>query len=349
MFLTFVGFATIVYILSWIGRLLYETFIHRADLTPYKSKQGSWALVTGCTSGIGEGFAHVLAEEGFNLVLVSRSLSKLQDLSTRLTEQYPSIRTKVVVSHAEREDSAGEIEVVARTIADLPLTIAVNNVGVSNGALVPHSEVEPKEIDHMLRVNCRYPVLLTQALLPVLRRQPRSVLINVASMAALIASPLIAAYAATKSFNFIFSESIRQELRMEEVEMEKQQRMTLAAVAKARLGKVDVLTLCPGFVVSAMTKIEQPTLEACSGRTCARAALNAIGMGWHGGYWFHHISLRLSLVIPQSLLHAALRAEMAKLRDKAKAKAKALAVQTQEQGNSTSNDKINTAADKKKQ
>ena len=45
----------------------------------FKSKE-PWVLITGCTAGIGEQIAYKLAKEGFNLVLVSRSISKLNNV-----------------------------------------------------------------------------------------------------------------------------------------------------------------------------------------------------------------------------------------------------------------------------
>ena len=58
-------------------------------------KYGDWAIITGCTDGIGKAYAEKLAEKGLNLILLSRSLSKLNDLSENLKGQY-KIKTKVV-------------------------------------------------------------------------------------------------------------------------------------------------------------------------------------------------------------------------------------------------------------
>ena len=58
---------------------------------------GKWAIVTGCTGGLGQAFAEVLAEKGMDLVLISRNLSKLEAEASKLKEQYPSIRTKIMV------------------------------------------------------------------------------------------------------------------------------------------------------------------------------------------------------------------------------------------------------------
>lgn len=46
-----------------------------------KYGKGSWAIVTGCTEGIGKAFCFVLADLGFNLVLISRNEKKLEALS----------------------------------------------------------------------------------------------------------------------------------------------------------------------------------------------------------------------------------------------------------------------------
>jgi hypothetical protein len=56
-------------------------------------KYGDWAVVTGCTDGIGKAYSQKLAEKGLNLILLSRSLDKLNDLSKELEERY-KIKTK---------------------------------------------------------------------------------------------------------------------------------------------------------------------------------------------------------------------------------------------------------------
>ena len=57
-FFELLGVATFVLVVGYIARVLYETFIYKCDLSQFQpagaGKEG-WALVTGCTSGIGEG------------------------------------------------------------------------------------------------------------------------------------------------------------------------------------------------------------------------------------------------------------------------------------------------------
>ena len=49
-------------------------------------KYGSWAVVTGCTDGIGKAYTEALAKRGLNIVLISRTLSKLEDQAKELEE-----------------------------------------------------------------------------------------------------------------------------------------------------------------------------------------------------------------------------------------------------------------------
>ena len=65
--------------------------------TNFTEKYGSWAVVTGCTQGIGRYYAEELARRGMNIVLVSRSKSKLDELGTTLSNTYGKIKNVILV------------------------------------------------------------------------------------------------------------------------------------------------------------------------------------------------------------------------------------------------------------
>ena len=54
----------------------------------YKEKYGEWAVITGCTQGIGKCYAEELAQKGMNIVLISRNRSKLEEVATELSKKY---------------------------------------------------------------------------------------------------------------------------------------------------------------------------------------------------------------------------------------------------------------------
>ena len=60
-------------------------------------KHGSWAVVTGCTDGIGKAYAEALAKKGLNIVLISRTLEKLQEQAKFIEEKY-NVQTKVIAA-----------------------------------------------------------------------------------------------------------------------------------------------------------------------------------------------------------------------------------------------------------
>ena len=76
--------------LSALGSIYRYIIRPRRDL---KRRYGekSWAVITGSTSGIGAGFAQQLGQEGFNLVLVSRSKQKLTDQKEELAQKFQNI------------------------------------------------------------------------------------------------------------------------------------------------------------------------------------------------------------------------------------------------------------------
>jgi 17beta-estradiol 17-dehydrogenase / very-long-chain 3-oxoacyl-CoA reductase len=60
-------------------------------------KYGSWGVVTGCTDGIGKAYVEQIAKRGLNVVLISRSLDKLQEQAREISEKY-SVAAKVIAA-----------------------------------------------------------------------------------------------------------------------------------------------------------------------------------------------------------------------------------------------------------
>jgi len=94
-FVCFIGFLSLLRVL-FIP--LLKWFTTRFLLTNPKrlKRYGSWAMVTGATEGIGRAFAHELAKHGFNLILVSRNLSKLESVSDDFQQEFPHIKIKII-------------------------------------------------------------------------------------------------------------------------------------------------------------------------------------------------------------------------------------------------------------
>jgi short-subunit dehydrogenase len=170
--------------------------------------QGGTAIVTGAASGIGEQLAHALARRGSALALVDRDAARLDGVAEAVRSQYGTTVRTYVTDLADDEAA----HALGRQLADAhpDATLLVNNAGVALGGTF--EQVTEEEFDWVLAINFRAVVTLTRALLPVLRANPGSHLVNVSSLFGLIAPARQVAYATSKFAVRGFTEALRAEL-----------------------------------------------------------------------------------------------------------------------------------------
>jgi NADP-dependent 3-hydroxy acid dehydrogenase YdfG len=174
---------------------------------------GTVALVTGASSGIGEAAARALAERGADIAIAARRIDRLEQLA----EELGSDDCRVVSIEADVTDREQAEAAVARTVEDLGrLDTLVNNAGVMLLGSIADSPIE--EWDQMLDVNVRGLLYTARAALPHLIEaadgDPRGVadLVNISSVAGRVANVGSGVYNATKFAVNAFSESLRQEV-----------------------------------------------------------------------------------------------------------------------------------------
>jgi short-subunit dehydrogenase len=168
----------------------------------------STVLITGASSGIGYDLAEIFAKNGFNLILVSRSLDKLQELSTTLSQSY-DIKVTVIPKDLSTLNSANELfsEVLKK---GLSVDILINNAGF--GMYGPFNENNSETLQEMMILNMITLTHLTRLFLPSMLKNKSGRILNVASIAAFQPGPNFAVYSATKSYVLSFTEAIAEEL-----------------------------------------------------------------------------------------------------------------------------------------
>ena len=127
---------------------------------------GGWALVTGASDGIGKQYAHTLAKEGFDIVLMARDNEKLQKVAKEINNQY-KVKTKVVVfdfSKLATEESFRMLKDILSKDLPADVSILVNNVGVCKAGLFDRHTVW--EIMRQVNVNINSQTYMTKILLP---------------------------------------------------------------------------------------------------------------------------------------------------------------------------------------
>jgi short-subunit dehydrogenase len=165
-------------------------------------------LITGSSGGIGEEFAHQLAQRRANLVLVARRLDKLEELRATLLARHPDIQVDVIAADLSLPGSGAKL---AEQVGDRRIDVLINNAGVGlHGNFV---DQDPERNAAQIQLNCGTLVDLTARFLPAMTRARHGVIINVASTAAFQPTPSMSVYGATKAFVLSFTEGLWQETK----------------------------------------------------------------------------------------------------------------------------------------
>ncbi len=176
---------------------------------------GKVALVTGASAGIGAACARALAARGARLAVTSRNADALQ---RALPEAFavpgdltvPADRGRIVESTLGR---FGRIDIL------------VNNAGA--GLYVPAWQAPDEDARRLFELNFFAPLDLIRLTAPSMRRQGSGFIVNVASIAALVALPWMTLYSSSKFALASLTDGLRMELRRDGIR---------------------AMTVCPGYV-----------------------------------------------------------------------------------------------------
>jgi NADP-dependent 3-hydroxy acid dehydrogenase YdfG len=174
---------------------------------------GTVALVTGASSGIGEATARALADAGAAVAIAARRKDRLDELAREIERD----GGRALAIETDVTDQHQAIAAVERTVGELGrLDTVVNNAGVM--LLGPIVDAPVEEWDRMIELNLKGLLYVTHAALPHLLKsaasEPREVadLVNISSVAGSVARAGSGVYNLTKHGVGAVSESLRQEL-----------------------------------------------------------------------------------------------------------------------------------------
>lgn len=171
--------------------------------------EGSTALITGASSGIGEVFASKLAARGCNLILVARSEDALNEIAGDLHEQYGitvDVMAADLIEAVNRDNIAEATEALGREV-----DLLINNAGFGTmGAFVKADALRER---HQVDLNVTALTDLCHAFLPGMIERKHGAIINVASTASFQPMPYMAVYAATKAYVRSLSEALYAECK----------------------------------------------------------------------------------------------------------------------------------------
>lgn len=170
-----------------------------------KQLDGKVAIVTGAGGGFGEGVARGYALEGAKVVVADINLAGAQQVADAIGDQALAVHVDIT--------SASDIKkMVAQTIEKFGrIDIIVNNAGTTHKNQ-PLMDVDEKTFDRVFEVNVKSIFLITQAIVPVMRKQGGGVILNIGSTAGIRPRPGLTWYNASKGAVNLLSRSMAVEL-----------------------------------------------------------------------------------------------------------------------------------------
>ena len=165
-------------------------------------------LITGASSGFGEDAARLFAQEGCKVVLAARRLERLQELA----EEIQNGGGEALAIPVDVNEPA-EITIMVQTALDLygKIDILFSNAGF--GSVDWFEDLDPvRHIETLVRVNLIGTMLVTRAVIPHMLERSTGHIINMSSVAGLIAPPTLSNYSASKYGVRAFTDALRREV-----------------------------------------------------------------------------------------------------------------------------------------
>ncbi|CAM9740926.1 unnamed protein product [Hapterophycus canaliculatus] len=223
--------------------------------------------------------AFQMAKKGMNVLLISRTETKLVDAEAELKAACPSVTVEHLAIDYSDFNATLQAKVGA-AIADKDVGILVNNVGVSYPFPKFFDELTDDEMKSLMEMNVNSTVWMTRLTLPGMVARKRGAIVNFGSAAAVNPTALLAGYSGAKGFILKMSESMHVEMAAKGIHVQCQ---------------------VPLMVATKLAKIRKASLTAPSPATYAKAGVGAIGYeAVVSPYWAHKMQLLVLKVVPWS-------------------------------------------------
>ncbi|PIC22300.1 hypothetical protein B9Z55_016404 [Caenorhabditis nigoni] len=269
-----------------------------------KRKAGAnWAVVTGATDGIGKSYCFELAKRGFNIYLVSRTQSKLEQTKKKILEKHSDIEVRFA-TYDFTNPSPNDYQELLAQLNDVNVGILINNVGM----FFEHPDVIHKveggldTLANVAIVNVLPPTLLSAGILPQMVSRKAGIIVNIGSAAGAVPMAEWSVYSASKKYISWLTATLRKEYGHQGITF---QTITPLMVATKMAGNPNTSFFCP------------------DSDTYAKSALNTIGNSSDTtGYITHQLEFEMMNLAPECILDLAVKRSSNELRERALAKNK---------------------------
>ncbi|MFR6390515.1 MAG: SDR family NAD(P)-dependent oxidoreductase [Bifidobacterium angulatum] len=169
----------------------------------------AYALITGASSGIGRELASLFAANGYDIVITARNQERLNTIQTALKQQY-QVRVVVFAADLSEPDAPQRLHDFT-TSHGISIEYLVNNAGFADWT--GYLDADWSRQQEMMRLNMEALAELTYRYGRDMRRAGHGRILNISSVASMMAGPYMAVYFASKAFVRSLSEAVAYELR----------------------------------------------------------------------------------------------------------------------------------------
>ncbi|XP_004643884.1 testosterone 17-beta-dehydrogenase 3 [Octodon degus] len=210
-FFILVGLLVCLFFLVKCVRFSKCIFLSFRETVPpsFLPSMGQWAVITGAGDGIGKAYSFELARRGLNVVLISRTLEKLQTVAAEI-EWATGTSVKIIQADFTKDDI---YEYIEENLKGLEIGILVNNVGMLASHVPSPFLATLDRIQSLIHCNITSVIKMTQLVLRHMESRGKGLILNISSGAALCPWPLFSLYSASKAFVRTFSKALQAEYR----------------------------------------------------------------------------------------------------------------------------------------
>lgn len=211
------------------------------------------ALITGASSGIGRDMARILNNLNYDIIITARNEESLKEIKKELNEKNNNKVDIYLADLSKEEECLKLYNEVKEKYQNIDLLINNAGFGLCGKMINTDLETEIKMID----TNIKAVHILTKMFLKDMVQRDSGRILNVASVAAFMAGPLMATYYASKNYVLRFSQAIKEELKKDK-------------------SNVKISVLCPGPVNTNFNKVANVkfALKSLSSEYVAKYAIN---------------------------------------------------------------------------
>jgi len=167
---------------------------------------GNTILITGGTSGIGFEVAGQLLEKGNTVIITGRDQQRLEEAQKRL----PKVKTL----QGDVSDTIAVNDLYQKVATEYPsINVLINNAGIMRKINLNKPPGDLKDLTREIEINLNGTIWMASAFLPLLKKQPSAMIVNVSSGLAFVPLALSPIYCATKAAVHAYSQSLRIQLK----------------------------------------------------------------------------------------------------------------------------------------